>query len=144
MGLPWALAEAHAFHLQGVGRLARAERAAAKQRAQQDAPAYLATEAARLHAVRERMASEAEQWWQALLANDEDTVCEAVNTAFSDNPAAGCAVGVDGTALSVVMRQQDLDSMPTQTHGLTPSGRPSLKNLTKRDRIRVRILSRDS
>ncbi|GDY80263.1 hypothetical protein SAV31267_097480 [Streptomyces avermitilis] len=86
-----ALAEAQTFHLQGVGRLARAERAAAKQRAQQDAPAYLTAETARLHAVRERMASEAEQWWQALLANDEDTVCEAVNTAFSDNPAAGRA-----------------------------------------------------
>ncbi|WP_235613997.1 TerD family protein [Streptomyces olivochromogenes] len=135
MGLPWALAEAQTFHLQGVGRLARTERAAAKRRAQQDAPAYLAAETARLHAARDRMASEAEQWWQALLANDEDTVCEAVNTAFSDNPAAGCAVGMDGTALSVVMRQQDLDSMPTQTHGLTSSGRPTLKNLTKRDRI---------
>lgn len=135
LGLPWALAEAQAFHLQGVGRLARTERAAAKQRAQQDAPAYLAAETARLHAVREQMATEVEQWWDALLSNDEATVCEAVNTAFSDNPAAGCAVGVEGPVLSVVMRQQDLDTMPTQTAGLTPSGRPTLKNLTKRDRI---------
>ncbi|WP_449348520.1 TerD family protein [Streptomyces shaanxiensis] len=134
LGLPWALAEAQTFHLQGVGRLARAERAAAKQRAQQDAPAYLAAETDRLHAVREQMVAEAGQWWHALLANDEATVCEAVNTAFSDNPAAGCAVGVDGSVLSVVMRQQDLDTMPTQTAGLTPSGRPTLKNLTKRDR----------
>jgi stress response protein SCP2 len=135
LGLPWALAEAQAFHLHGVGRLARAERAAAKQRAQQDAPEYLAAETARLHAAREQMVADAGQWWQALLANDEATVCEAVNTAFSDNPASGCAVGVDGPVLSVVMRQQDLDTMPTQTDGLTPSGRPTLKNLTKRDRI---------
>ncbi|MFJ9736777.1 TerD family protein [Streptomyces sp. NPDC101166] len=135
LGLPWALAEAQTFHLQGVGRLARAERAAAKQRAQQDAPEYLATETERLHAAREQMVTEAGQWWQALLSNDEATVCEAVNTAFSDNPAAGCAVGVDGSVLSVVMRQQDLDTMPTQTAGLTTSGRPTLKNLTKRDRI---------
>ncbi|MCH5677278.1 TerD family protein [Streptomyces gilvus] len=135
LGGPWALAEAQAFHLQGVRRLARAERAAAKQRAQQDAPAYLAAETARLHSVRERMAGEAAQWWQALLANDEGTVCEAVNTAFSDNPAAGCAVGVDGSVLSVLMRHQDLDTLPTQTPGLTPSGRPTLKNLTKRDRL---------
>ncbi|MDR3084317.1 MAG: TerD family protein [Streptomyces sp.] len=134
LGLPWALAEAQAFHLQGVGRLARTERAAAKHRAQQDAPAYLAAETARLHAVRAQLVSEADQWWHALLSNDEATVCEAVNTAFSDNPAAGCAVGVDGAVLSVVMRQQDLDTMPTQTAGLTPSGRPTLKNLTKRDR----------
>ncbi|MGQ4429454.1 MULTISPECIES: TerD family protein [unclassified Streptomyces] len=135
LGLPWALAEAQTFHLQGVGRLARAERAAAKQRAQQDAPAYLAAESARLAAVCSQLAGEAQQWWQALVANDEGTVCEAVNTAFSDNPAAGCAVGVDGSVLSVVMRQQDLDSLPTQTAGLTPGGRPTLKNLTKRDRL---------
>jgi hypothetical protein len=135
LGLPWALAEAQAFHLQGVGRLARAERTAAKQRAQRDAPAYLAAETARLRVVREQLVTEAGQWWDALLSNDEVTVCEAVNTAFSDNPAAGCAVGVDGTVLSVVMRQQDLDTMPTQTAGLTPSGRPTLKNLAKRDRL---------
>ncbi|MEV5846521.1 TerD family protein [Streptomyces sp. NPDC051985] len=135
LGLSWALAEAQTFHLRGVGRLARAERAAAKQRAQQDAPAYLAAESARLAAAHQQLAGEAQQWWQDLVANDEATVCEAVNTAFSDNPAAGCAVGVDGSVLSVVMRQQDLDSMPTQTPGLTPGGRPTLKNLTKRDRL---------
>ncbi|WP_369234428.1 TerD family protein [Streptomyces sp. R21] len=135
LGLPWALAEAQMFHLQGVGRLARTERAAARRRAEQDAPTYLAAETARLREVQQRLADEAERWWQALLANDEDTVCETVNTAFSDNPAAGCAVGVDGSVLSVVMRQQDLDTMPTQTPGLTPGGRPTLKNLTKRDRV---------
>lgn len=135
LGLPWALAEAQTFHLRGVGRLALAERAAAKQRAQHDAPAYLAAESARMEAVRRRVSMEAQEWWQALVSNDEATVCEAVNTAFSDNPAAGCAVGMDGSVLSVVMRQQDLDSLPTQTAGLTPSGRPTLKNLTKRDRL---------
>ncbi|MGW1890629.1 TerD family protein [Streptomyces sp. NPDC002004] len=134
LGLPWALAEARAFHLQGVGRLARGERSAAKQRAEQDASFYLAAETARLLAVREQLAGEAQHWWQTLVSNDEATVCEAVNTAFLDNPAAGCAVGVDGSVLSVVMRHQDLDSLPTQTPGLTPSGRPTLKNLTKRDK----------
>ncbi|MER6421487.1 hypothetical protein [Streptomyces sp. NPDC001137] len=44
------------FHLQGVGRLARAERAAAKQRAEQDAPAYLAAETARLLEIEPRLA----------------------------------------------------------------------------------------
>ncbi|MGX4694266.1 hypothetical protein [Streptomyces sp. JNUCC 63] len=48
LGLPWALAEAQAFHLRGVGRHARAERAAARRRAEQDAPLYLAAETARL------------------------------------------------------------------------------------------------
>ncbi|WP_406416384.1 TerD family protein [Streptomyces sp. NBC_00873] len=134
LGLPWAQAEAQAFHLQGVGRFARAERSAAKSRAALEAPSFLSAEQGRLHGAHASLCAEAEHWWQALAANDEETVCEAVNTAFSDNPAAGCAVGVDGSVLSVVMRQQDLDAMPTQTPGLTPSGRPTLKNLTKRDR----------
>ncbi|MFF3494550.1 TerD family protein [Streptomyces sp. NPDC002795] len=135
LGEPWALAEAQAFHLRGVGRLARAERAAARRRAVQDAPVYLAAELARLDGIRQQVEAEADRWWRALNANDEDTVCEAVNTAFSDNPAAGCAVGVDGSVLSVVVRHQDLDAMPAQTPGTTPSGHPTLKNLTKRDRV---------
>ncbi|MEU6098598.1 TerD family protein [Streptomyces sp. NPDC047079] len=134
LGLAWALAEAQAHHLAGLGLFARAERAAAKRRAEEDAPAYLAAEQARLQAVHSELAADAGQWWQALLANDEEAVCEAVNYAFSDNPAAGCAVGVDGEVLSVVMRQQDIDSLPDQTPGVTPSGRPTLKALSKRDR----------
>jgi stress response protein SCP2 len=43
-------------------------------------------------------------------------------------------VGVDGAVLSVVIRQQDIDSLPDQTPGVTSSGRPTLKTLSKRDR----------
>jgi stress response protein SCP2 len=135
LGPAWARAEALSFHSQGVARFARAERAAAKQRAEQDAAAYLTAEQARLHQVHQQLTADAAQWWQALIGNDEGTVCEAVNTAFSDNPAAGCAVGGEGAVLSVVMRQQDLDTLPDQTPGLTPSGQPTLKKLTKRDRV---------
>ncbi|MGW7425662.1 TerD family protein [Streptomyces sp. NPDC054813] len=134
LSLAWALAEAQAHHLAGLGVFARAERAAAKRRAEEDAPAYLAAEEARLHAVHSELTAEAGQWWQALAGNDEETVCEAVNYAFSDNAAAGCAVGVDGAVLSVVMRQQDIDSLPAQMPGVTPGGRPTLKTLSKRDR----------
>ncbi|WP_405535303.1 TerD family protein (plasmid) [Streptomyces canus] len=134
LSLAWALAEAQTHHLAGLGVFARAERAAAKRRAEEDAPAYLAAEEARLHAVHSELTAEAGQWWQALVANDEETVCEAVNYAFSDNAAAGCAVGVDGNILSVVMRQQDIDSLPDRMPGVTPSGRPTLKTLSKRDR----------
>ncbi|WP_207400826.1 TerD family protein [Actinomadura roseirufa] len=135
LGPAWARAEALAFHLQGVGRLARNARSAAKQAAEQDAATYLATEQARLRQVHHHLAAEAAHWWQALVGNDEEVVCEAVNTAVADNPAAGCAVGVDGAVLSVVMRQQDLDTLPDQSPGLTPSGRPTLKKLTQRDRM---------
>ncbi|MEU4098645.1 TerD family protein [Streptomyces sp. NPDC026673] len=134
LGLAWALAEAQAHHLAGLGVFARAERAAAKRRAEEDAPAYLAAEEARLRTVHGRLVAEADQWWQGLTGNDEETVCEVINYAFADNPASGCAVGVDGSVLSVVMRQQDIDSLPDQAPGVTSSGRPTLKTLSKRDR----------
>ncbi|MGW3247733.1 TerD family protein [Streptomyces sp. NPDC001070] len=134
LGLAWALAEAQAHHLAGLGVFARAERAVAKRKAEEDAPCYLAAEEARLHAVHGRLIAEADQWWRALTGNDEETVCEVVNYAFADNPAAGCAVGVDGSVLSVVIRQQDIDSLPDQTAGVTSGGRPTLKALGKRER----------
>jgi stress response protein SCP2 len=124
-----------AFHLAGIGRFARADRAAARRAAEQDAPAYLAAEQARLADVHRRLRAAADEWWRALNENDEDTVCEAVNTAFSDNPAAGSAVGLDGTVLSILMRQPDLDGLPTQKPGLTSAGRPTLKTMSKRDRL---------
>lgn len=135
LGAPWALAEAKTFHSAGLGVFARSERAEAKRRAEQDAPGYLAAEQSRLRGVHAELTTEAHQWWQLLVANDEATVCETVNYAFSDNPAAGCAVGVEGSVMSVVMRQQDIDSLPDQTPGVTSSGRPTLKTLTKRDRV---------
>ncbi|MDX3098414.1 TerD family protein [Streptomyces sp. ME01-24h] len=134
LGLAWALAEAQAHHLAGLGVFARTERSAAKRRAEEEAPAYLAAEQARLQAVHSRLVAEGDQWWQGLIGNDEDTVCDVVNHAFADNPAAGCAVGVEGSVLSVVMRQQDIDSLPDRTPGVTSSGRPTLKTLSKRDR----------
>lgn len=135
--VPLDSVEAHAtaHHLQGVSFFARAERNAAKERARYDARAYAEHETRRLNAVYHLLQIDADQWWAGLCANDELTVCEAVNTAFSDNPASGCAVGVSGSTLSVVMRQQDLDSLPTQTPGVTSAGRPTLKTLSKRDRV---------
>ncbi|MET8814889.1 TerD family protein [Streptomyces sp. NPDC004549] len=130
----WALAEAQAHHLAGLGLLARSARNAAKRQAEADAPAYLAAEETRLREAHTRLVAEADQWWRSLTGNDEETVCGAVNHAFADNPASGCAVGVDGSVLSVVMRQPDIDALPDQTPGVTPTGRPTLKKLTKRDR----------
>ena len=131
----WVEAQATAHRLQGIGIFARSERSAAKERARHDASAYAEDELRRLNAVYRHLQRAADQWWAELSANDELTVCEAVNTAFSDNPAAGCAVGVKGSTLSIVMRQQDIDSLPGQTPGLTSAGRATLKSLTKKDRV---------
>lgn len=100
-----------------------------------DAHAYIAAESRRFVDIHQGLQGQADMWWAALGANDELTVCEAVNNAFSDNPAAGCAVGVSGSTLSIVMRQQDIDSLPAQTPGTTSAGRPTLKSLTKKDRV---------
>jgi stress response protein SCP2 len=118
-----------------VGRFARSDRVAARQRAALDAPTFLAAERERLARIHHELNLQAAAWWQALVANEELTVCEAVNAAFADNPAAGCAVGLCGDVLSVVLRQQDLDALPTQTPGLTAAGRPTLKTMAKRDRL---------
>ena len=134
--LDWVEAQATAHHLQGVGFFARSERSAAKERARHDANAYAEDETHRLNIVYHHLQGQADQWWAHLSANDELTVCEAVNTAFSDNPAAGCAVGVTESTLSIVMRQQDIDSLPSQTPGLTSAGRTTLKSLTNKDRVR--------
>ncbi|MET9454885.1 hypothetical protein ABZY05_07315 [Streptomyces canus] len=61
LSLSWALAEARTFPLQGVGRLARTERAAARQRAEHDTPAYLAAETAQLREIRHQLTDEAER-----------------------------------------------------------------------------------
>lgn len=133
--LPWAVAEAKAHHLQGVSRLARSERNTAKLQAEIDVRAYREAETARLEQVHRSLVSGAHEWWTALTTNDELTVCEAVNTAFADNPSAGCAVGVTDSVMSVVMRQQDLEAMPTQEPSVTAAGRPTLKTMRQRDRM---------
>ncbi|WP_167336892.1 TerD family protein [Rhodococcoides fascians] len=128
-------AQATAHHLSGIGLLARTERKRAKERARTDAQHYLAAEQHRLRHIHEQLQHHADQWWNALITNHEPTVCDAINSAFADNAAAGCALGVTGTRVSIVMRQQDIDTLPTQTPSLTSAGRPTLKTLTKRDRI---------
>jgi hypothetical protein len=75
LGSAWATAEAEAFHLRGIGRFARSQRTAARERAARDAPGYLAAERNRLLAIHHQLAEQATAWWQDLLGNDEATPC---------------------------------------------------------------------
>nr|WP_296766903.1 TerD family protein [Rhodococcus sp. (in: high G+C Gram-positive bacteria)] len=135
LNIAQAVAQANAFHLSGIGLLARTERKRAKERAHADAQYYLAAEQQRLLQMHEHLQHQADQWWNALINNHEPTVCDAINAAFADNPAAGCALGVTGARVSLILRQQDIDSLPTKTPSFTSAGRPTLKTLNKRDRI---------
>ncbi len=120
--------------LRGVGRFARSQRAAAREQAAAAASAYCVEETERTSLIYQSLVASAGDWWDALCRNEETTVIEAVNTAFADNPAAGCAVGVDGATLSIVMRLQDIESLPDKMPSTTAAGNPTLKALTKRDR----------
>jgi stress response protein SCP2 len=133
--------EVRALALAGVGAFARQQRQEARGRADVDAERYLRDEAARLTRVRGELQQQADAWWAGLQANDETVVCEALNAAFSDNPAGGVALGVQAGTCSVLIRQPDLEDLPTQQPGLTPTGRPTLKKLAQRDRHRLFLRS---
>ncbi|TYB46147.1 DUF4236 domain-containing protein [Actinomadura chibensis] len=68
----------------GGGRRAAAKRPA-RSRPPGPTPAQLERARRQVH---RRLRDAAAHWWNALNGNDEETVCEAVNTAFADNPAA--------------------------------------------------------
>ncbi|HUR47913.1 MAG TPA: TerD family protein [Acidimicrobiales bacterium] len=127
--------EATRHHLAGVSVFARRERTTAKEHAQREAAAYLADLEQQIRARRREWEEDAESWWRALNNNDEPTVLDAVNAAFSDNPAPALAVGVQEAVLSVVIRQPGLAAMPTQHPAVTPAGRPTLKKSSQRDRL---------
>ncbi|MEO6880217.1 MAG: TerD family protein [Mycobacteriaceae bacterium] len=129
--------EVRALALRGVGTFARQQRHDLRARADADAEAYLRDERARLEQVRAQLQAEADRWWTGLNRNDEEVVCEALNCAFGDNPAGGAALGVADGICSVLIRQPDLDDLPTQRAGVTPTGRPTLRKLTQRDRHRL-------
>jgi stress response protein SCP2 len=133
--------EVRALAVAGVGAFARQQRQEARTRADADAEQYLRDEAARLMRVRDELQVQADQWWAELQGNDETVVCEALNAAFSDNPAGGVALGVEAGTCSVLIRQADLEDLPTQRPDLTPTGRPTLKKLAQRDRHRLFLRS---
>ncbi|MFD9906130.1 TerD family protein [Streptomyces sp. NPDC059063] len=130
----WAYEQAKAFHTRGLPLLNRGARAEAKRQARTDAHDYLTAESRRLAEAYADLRRQAAAWWEDLLRNDPAAVIEAVNFAYSDNRAVACAVGVEGAAASVVMRQPDADTWPAKVPGVTSTGRTTLKALTKRDR----------
>ncbi len=130
-----------AWELRDVGVFARQQRREARARADANAAAYLREEHARLAGVCAQLQGDADRWWEQLRGNDEDVVCEALNAAFSDNPAGGVALGVQDGVCSVLIRQPDLDDLPTQRGGTTPTGKPTLRTLNQRDRHRLFLQS---
>lgn len=132
--LDWARKQATEAWTRGLGWTQRQEKKAAALAAAQAAERYVAAEQARARSWQAEAQAGADAWWQALLDGDEGTVCEALNLAFSDNPAGGVAVGFSAGTVSVVIRQPDLEQLPEQVPGVTAAGRPTLKRMLVRDR----------
>lgn len=117
--------------LKGISIFARSERGAAKARAQRTAAQAIRAEEAR-RAEEQRQAQAAlDAAWQALMANDPDTVLHAIEAAFSDNDSPAAAVDVQGPRVTLLMMAPDPTVVPERKPALTPTGRPTLKKRTK-------------
>src|SRR5205085_6946754 len=72
--------------------------------------------------------------WASLRANDPHTVIETLDEAFADNQAPATAIDCEGDRASVVMLMDGEDSVPEKKPALTPSGKPTLHQISKTDR----------
>ncbi|MDG3015266.1 DUF4236 domain-containing protein [Speluncibacter jeojiensis] len=80
---------------------------------------------------------QADAYWQALEANDPDTVHDALERAFEDNQWPATSVGhgtEDGVFASVAMLFGTAEMVPERKPALTPGGKPTLHKRTKTER----------
>jgi hypothetical protein len=118
----------------GLGLFQRAARKTAYASADQLAQQEIQRQQAALEQDQRRYQAQLDQWWSALLNNDEDIVLNVLAEAFEDNEAPAAAVGVNGSELSVVVLVPSIDIMPERRPATTPAGNLTLKKLTKAER----------
>jgi hypothetical protein len=111
----------------------RKARKAALEQAQRAAAEGIA--ATRRAQVAERAAHQEQlnATWEALNANDPDTVLAALAAAFEDNEAAAAAIGVAGSEVRLVVVVPPMSSIPERRPTTTSAGNLSLKKYTKRE-----------
>lgn len=120
--------------LQGISLLKWAERKTAKARAKELAHEDLQNELKRLESDREKAQAEIDAEWNRLTANDPETVIATVEAAFRDNEAPAAPVNVEGSSLDLVVLVPGLEDVPERKPALTPSGKPTVKKMTKLER----------
>lgn len=120
--------------LQEISFFKRAERKQAKERARQLAAADLKHEEARLEALHRSVVGRVDRDWERLIANDPETVMATVEEAFEDNKAPAAPVNVEGSGLNLVVLVPDIEDVPERKPGVTPSGHPTVKKMTKKER----------
>lgn len=119
--------------VKGIGFFDRAGRKAAKVNAALKAESAIREETARLRKQYDEYQAEFDRWWARLLANDPDVVLAQLATAFEDNEASAAPLGVsEGEATLVVLLPGD-DAVPERYPTSTPTGRLSLKKMSKKE-----------
>ena len=129
--------EHRAAALQGIGLLMFSDRRAAKAAAATSAAAAHGQAAFEAEVETGARQADADQWWQRVLANDSDTVLNLLEEAFEDNEVPAAAVGISGAELAVVAVVPSLEAVPERTASVTAAGNPSLKKMSKRDRVAI-------
>ncbi len=120
--------------MRGVGLFDFGARRRAKKRARELAQAEAIRETERRRQAQVQFQAELDRWWHRLLSNDPPVVLSTLEAAFSDNLSPAVAVDCEGATVTVVVILGDLDEVPEEIPDQTPTGRPTVKRLSKTDR----------
>lgn len=120
--------------LSGIRPWRRAERAAARRRAEAGAIAELSASSRAAQEQRRLLQRQLDGLWAALVANDPDVVLATLAEAFEDNTAAAAAVAVSGAEASLVVLVPPADVVPDQTPGTTAAGNVSVRRMPRGQR----------
>lgn len=121
-------------YLKGIGVFRRQERREARAHARQATEQHCRLLLARARHDQAQEQSRLDAAWTALLANDEDVVLGALESAFEDNQAPAAALGVDGGTAYVAVLVPGPETLPERLPSTTVAGNLSLKKMTKSQR----------
>ena len=121
--------------LDGISLFKRAERKEANSRAREIASQDLETEKERQLAQRAADQAEIDAEWDRLYANDPEAVISIIDAAFEDNAAPAAPVDVDDSTLNLVVLAPTIGEIPEQKPAVTPSGKATVKKMTKKERF---------
>ncbi len=118
--------------LAGVSIFRRAQRRAAKARANETAAEEVEGEVERRRVAHQEQQGSLDEYWQRLSANDRQTVIETIEAAFEDNELSAAAIDVRGASVTLLMKiGSPAELIPEREVTRTPTGKPTHKRRTK-------------
>lgn len=121
------------LRLHGVSVFARSRRKAALAQAEVDAEQAIADRQAQAAADQRAAQASLDDLWGRLVANDPAVVIATLRAAFGDNEAAAAPLGVEGDEAALLVLVPTASAMPAKKPDLTPTGRPTLKTVPKKE-----------